>query len=197
MWRARGLMILCVWAMTTTVFAQVPAPPSVWGRGSDLGLFAGGAASSTVTGATVAGSFDWEVSRWNAIEARASWFDRGEGAKAFGFDVSGLVNLITKRSVTPFVGGGYGVYHASFASPSSEMSEFYRSRIEPALVTEAFSFTDPALRLTGGVDIIAKRSISLRPEASLLVVFNEDRTERLITFGFRLAYRFEDHPITP
>lgn len=195
MGRVRALAILMICAATAGRAAAQPV--NLWARGTELGLLAGGAASSSISGPMLAGTIDWDVSRWTAIEGRGSWLGRGAGAEAFAFDLSAFVNVIAKRTVTPFVGAGFGMYRATFDSGASDMSSFYRARARPALVTESFSFTDPAWRFTGGVDVIARRSISIRPEASLLVVVGDGRRDTLVTFGVRLGYRFEDHPITP
>lgn len=196
MWRAR-VMVIVMSVVAGPASAQGLAAPNLWARGTELGLLAGGAASSSTTGPMLAGTVNWSVNRWTAIEARGSWFDRGAGASGFGADVGALVNLIAKRSVTPFVGGGFGLYRASFASAASEMPSFYRGRMTPSMVADAMSFTDPAARVTGGVDVIVRRSISIRPEASVLLVAGDGRHETMVTFGVRVGYRFEEHPITP
>lgn len=197
MWRGRVLMAFVMCVAAGHASAQSLSGTNLWAHGTELGLLAGGAASSTQTGPMVAGTVDWSVNRWAAIEARGSWFDRGAGANAFAADVGALVNVIAKRSVTPFVGAGFGLYRASFASAASEMSAFYRARMMPSMVGDAMSFTDPATRITGGVDVIVHRSISIRPEASLLVVARDGQHQTVVTVGVRLGYRFENHPITP
>ena len=164
-------------------------------------MFAGGASGSSETGGIVAGTVGWEITRWFAIEGRGSWFDRGHGASGFSADLGALVNVVAKRKATPFVGAGFGLYRASFAGPTSVMSDFYRGRMMPSgnglMSAGRASFTDPAFRIGGGVDVIVARHVAIRPEAAILLVHRDTRTEALAIFGLRVGFRFEDHPITP
>jgi len=173
--------------------------PQEWTRGTELGLFVGGATGASTTGAAVGAVAGWQITRLAAIEGRGSWFARGQGADGFSADISGLLNLVPKQTVTPYVGAGIGLYHASFASASSRMPAFYRNRMGPGGggMPVGLSFTDPAFRLTTGVDVVAQRHLAFRPEASVLLVRSHGIHETMVTFGVRFAYRFEDHPVTP
>jgi hypothetical protein len=80
------------------------------------------------------------------------------------------------------------------------MSDFYRQRMVADMGQGpggAMSFTDPALRVTAGVDLIVRRYLSIRPEVSAIIVRHGGDGETVATFGVRLGYRFEDHSITP
>ena len=59
------------------------------------------------------------------------------------------------------------------------------------------TFTDPAFRFGAGVDLIARRNVSFRPEAAVVLVHRSGNTETIGTFGLRIAYRFEAHRVTP
>ena len=169
------------------------APPNYWARGTELAVFGGGA----TIGPMVAASLGWEVTRWVAIEGRGSWFDRGDAANGFGADLSALVNVVAKRPVTPFLGAGFGLHRATFEGAAPAMTDFYRTRMRSRRFDGSTAFTDPAVRLTAGVDVIARRHWALRPDVSVLVVRAGGLGEMLVTAGISVGYRFEDRPITP
>lgn len=187
--------ILCLSA--SVAWGQSAASSNQWSRGSDLAVVAGAASSSSSTGPMIAGSVGWALTRWVAIEGRGSWFDRGTDASAFSADLNATANVVSKRQVTPFVGAGFGLYRASFETAATSMPSFYRMRTTARRGTDRQVFTDPALRLTTGVDVTTSRHWSLRPEVSMVVVRSGGRGETLMLGSMRLAYRFEDHPITP
>ncbi len=179
--------------------AQTPPAGNQWNHATELGVLGGFTTASVGDGGTLAGTAAWQVNPWIAIEGRGTWIDRGVGANAFAADLSGLLNLGRKSSVTPFVGAGYGLYRASFDSTGQAMPGFYRRRLldGSTFAVNAVAFTDPATRLTAGVDILTRRHLTIRPEASVLLVRSGGETNTMVTVGVRLGYRFEDHPITP
>jgi len=125
--RVFSIVAIVTVAVVSGASAQTPPPrTNRWARGTELGVFAGVASGSSETGATLAGTVGWEVTRWFAIEGRGAWFDRGQGASGFSADLGALVNVVARRKVTPFVGAGFGFYRTSFAGPTSAMSDFYR-----------------------------------------------------------------------
>jgi hypothetical protein len=79
------------------------------------------------------------------------------------------------------------------------MSDFYRRRLGTSVIgtPRGAVFTDPVVRLSAGVDVPLGRAFLLRPEASALFVRRDGRGETVGLFGLRLAYRFEDRPVTP
>jgi hypothetical protein len=192
MWRIL-VVFLAVASMSGGVAQAQTAPPNHWARGTELAVFGGGA----TTGPMVAASVGWEVTRWVAIEGRGSWFDGGDAATGFGADLNALVNVVAKRPVTPFLGAGFGLYRASFEGAAPAMSDFYRTRVRSRRFDGSTVFTDPAVRLTAGIDVIARRHWALRPEVSMLVVRAGGQGETLVTAGISVGYRFEDRPITP
>lgn len=169
-------------------------------KGTELGVFVGAASTAVRTDATVGGTADWHLMPWIAVEARGSWFRRGSGADAFGADVGALVNIAAGQDVAPYVGVGFGLYRATFDAPTSPMSNFYRRRMGPAdggPGGAGLTFTDPALRITGGLNILTRYHLTVRPEASALIVRRDGYGETMAVFGVRIGYRFEERPITP
>ena len=179
--------------------AQTPAQLNVAGRGTDLGGSIAVATSSSDTGPMVAGSVGWRITRWITAEARGGWLASGPGVDGISADVGALVNVVARRRTTPYVGLAFGLYSATIDSGASHVPSFYGVRMQEGLsgVTSSQTFTDPAWRLTAGVDLVWHRSISIRPEASVILVPHNGATETITTFGVRLGFVFEDHPVTP
>jgi hypothetical protein len=176
---------------------QAPSVPS-FDRGTALGVLVGGASSTHLSGTTVAGIVSWQITRWVAVEGRAGWFDAEAQSDGFGADIGLLVNVVPSQRVTPYVGAAFGLYRASFEPSASSAADFYRSRIgAPDGVGSLATFTDPAARFSFGVDVVARRYLSIRPEASAMVVFRRGDSYAAAILGLRLGYRFEDHPVTP
>jgi hypothetical protein len=180
--------------------AQTPAQLNVAGRGTDLGGSIAVATSSSDTGPMVAGSVGWRITRWITAEARGGWLASGPGVDGISADVGALVNVVARRRTTPYVGLAFGLYSATIDdSGASHVPNFYGMRMQEATsgAITSQTFTDPAWRLTAGVDVIRHRNISIRPEASVVLVQRAGATETITTFGIRLGYVFEDHPVTP
>jgi hypothetical protein len=135
------------------------------------------------------------MNRWSSIEARGSWFGPGDGSRGFSADVGALVNVIARQGITPYVGASYGFYRAVFDSPTTPMPPFYRHRIAAEGRPERLMFTDPAFRLTAGVEILGARNITVRPEASSMVTWRDGRSEAMALVGVRFGYRFEGRAI--
>lgn len=197
----RILPSLIIALSALSVAGRVDAQPLVrasdWVRSTELGVLGGGASTSDSTGPLIAASAGWELTRWLALEGRAGWLSRGPAAEGFTADISSLINIRPKQAVTPFVGAGFGLYHATFDSASA-VTDFYKKRLDSAgPMGESITFTDPAARFTAGIDFIWHRHWSIRPEASLITVWGDGHGDKVITYGARLGYRFEDHPVTP
>jgi hypothetical protein len=199
MWCIGMLVVVIVTALPAHAFGQLSASQNEWAHGTELGLFAGAAASSTETGPIVTGTAGWDLSHWLAIEGRASWLGRGTGSEAFDADLGGLISLAGGHPVRPYFGAGFGLYRASFDGTASTMSDFYRARIPQSQVTAgtAFRFTDPLYRVTAGLSIAAHPHMTVRPEASVLFVRRDGAGETIATFGVRFGFRFEDRDVTP
>ncbi len=194
---AFGAAIALLMVAPAPVAAQNDQQPS-GERGTELGGLIGVGTNETHTGLTLAGIAGWQVSGWAIVEARGAWLERGDGANGFEADVGALVKVVRKVTVAPYVGAGFGLYQAKFDGPDATMSDFYRQRIEEGAVTSGTqTFVDPALRLSAGADFRVSRRVSLRPEASAIIVRRDGRGETIGWFGLRFSFRFEDHPVTP
>ncbi len=190
-----GFVLLAVSSPALDRAARAQNP---WERGTELGLGAGAAISSEETAAAFDAVIGWDVTRWVSIDGRGSWFNRGVGETGFGAYLSGLFNLVPQQKMTPYVGAGFGFYHAAFDSQADITFDFYRSRIPSTyLPGTSLTFTDPAARFSGGLDIMASRNFVLRPEAAVIVVRGGGAFDSILIFSFRVAYRFEERPVTP
>jgi hypothetical protein len=179
--------------------AQTPDQSNFAARGTELGGSIGTAFASSETAPVVAGMAGWSITRWVTLEARGGWFARGSNTNGVGADVGALVNVIARRRTTPYVGAAFGLYRASIDTRTAHVSDFYRMRmLEPAGgATSMRTFTDPAWRFSAGVDLIRHRNISIRPEASVVLVHRNGSTDSITSVGVRLGYLFEDRPVTP
>jgi len=193
-----GLLLALTGAAPASAHAQPRSSGLGSTRGTDLGVFVGASASPEGTDLDLAGIAGWQMTRWIAIEGRGAWVLRRPDDDAFSADLSALVNVVPRQPITPYVGAGLGLYHTAFASADSPMSGFYRRRIGfregPA---RSWSFTDPALRLTAGLDVTTRRHLTIRPEVSALVVWRGGHSQAMTIVGVRFGYRFEDRPVTP
>jgi hypothetical protein len=144
-------------------------------RATDLGIVVG-SSTADQAGAMVAGTAGYRVAPWATVEGRGTWF--AGGSDTFAADLGMTGRLPGRGALVPFVGGGFGVY---------------QSRAE----TGGVITTDPAYRVTGGLEFQMRRHLLVRPEASLLLVRGNDRRETMFLFGLQFGYRFEDRPITP
>ena len=59
------------------------------------------------------------------------------------------------------------------------------------------TFTDPSVLGGGGVNMFVSRHWTLRPEIVTIAVLRDSRNFVVTTAAVRLAYHFEDHPVTP
>ena len=83
--------------------------------------FVGGVGSTTATtGIALGGSVLFDLNDRYAVEAEATYFDRGRAAEAFGATGSFLINVVSSdRRIVPYAAAGAGVHRVSFdlASP--------------------------------------------------------------------------------
>jgi hypothetical protein len=179
--------------------AQTPAQLNPAGRLTELGGSIGAADTASETALMLAGTADWRMTRWLAIEATGGWFARGPGHDAVSADVGALVNLMPKRRTTPYVGLAFGLFRETIDAEATNLPAFYARRIhKDAMSTPGpHTFTDPAWRLSAGVDFIRHRNISVRPEAAVVLVHGNGVTDTLTILTIRLGFAFEDHPVTP
>lgn len=197
--------ILRRWGLVATLCLTFVVPASAQNdrqpsgeRGTELDGLVGAGATSTHTGPLVAGVAGWRLASWARAEARGAWLARGTGADAFAADLGAAINMATVGAAAPYVSAGMGLYRASFDADSAPMSTFYRRRLSAATVGgQSQSFTDPAFRVSAGVDWRLSGRLSVRPEVSALFVRRDGRGETLGLVGVRIGYRFEDRVVTP
>jgi hypothetical protein len=191
--------VLMIGFSAASLRAQTPPESNYAGRGTELGASVGAAFASSDTAPVVSGTAGWSISRWVTVEARGAWYARGDATNGVGADVGALVNVIARRPIRPYVGLAFGLYRASVDPSATEVPDFYRMRMLDGTGGPGRSrtFTDPAWRFSAGVDFISHRNISIRPEASVTLVYRNGATDTITTVGVRLGYVFEDHPVTP
>lgn len=201
---ARSSRLIAALGLALGVFVMAPGrataqdrPPAPE-RGTHLDGLVGVGTTDVHTGAVLSGIVGWRVISEAAAEVRGTWLARGTGASAFHADVGGIFNVLNRERVRPFVGGGFGLYRASFDSSASRMSGFYRARLGTGVVgNQSHTFVDPAFRLSAGVDWRVHARLSIRPEVSGVFVRRGGRGESIAILGCRVGYRFEDRPVTP
>jgi len=136
-----------------------------------------------------------------AIEGAGSWFARGPGHHGTGADIGVLVNVVPKRQTTPYVGVAFGLHRTTISQDldPAAVPAFYASRMasNSTVADGPRTFTDPAWRLSAGVDCISHRNLSVRPEASVVLVRRGGATDTIVTVAIRLGFLFEDRPVTP
>lgn len=177
--------------------AQTRSSP--WTFGTTVNVSGGAAADSEATGAFGGAALGWEVTPTLGVEGSATWFDRGAGARAFGAALKGQAGFRLTQHVAPFAEGGIGLYRASFARTSLAVPDFYKLRINTAgpLVPDEHTFTDPAFVVGGGINFFISRHLAVRPDVEATIIRHKGTSHVLTAFAVRLAYHFEDHPVTP
>jgi len=200
--RSIGLVLVLVPILSLPLGAPAAAQgnrPPLGEPGTELGALIGAGSTSTHTGPMLSGIAGWRLNGWLLGEARGTWLARGAEASAFEADLGVSARLYRRGPASPYIGGGFGLYRADFGSSSAVMSDFYRRRLGTSAIgtPRGAAFTDPVVRLSAGVDVPLGRAFLLRPEASALFVRRDGRGETVGLFGLRLAYRFEDRPVTP
>ena len=195
--------VLILLAATAPSFAQTTSllipPGNRWSHGTTLNVFGGGAVSAKDNAPAAGGAFGWELTPRFALEGSGAWIDWGQPSHAFTATMTAHVAVLTPRPLVPFLAAGMGVYHASFNAIGANMPSFYRRRL-PDLAFAAgqtMAFTDPSLVGGGGIEMFLSRHWTIRPEVMTNVVMRDSRRFVATTGVVRLAYHFEDHPITP
>jgi hypothetical protein len=194
-----GRALLLVSLTAGQAAAQTPAQLNPAGRGTELGGSIGAAHTASDTALVVTGTADWRLTRWVTIEAAGGWFARGAGIDAVSADIGALVNVMAKRHTTPYVGLAFGLYRAMIDPAATDVPAFYTGRMHRNAMGPAAprTFTDPAWRFSAGVDFIRHRNISVRPEASVVLLQHNRTTDTIAIVAVRLGFAFEDHPVTP
>lgn len=179
------------WAQRT---ARQAPPAEDWGHGTTVSASLGAASDGTDLGATAGGAIGWELTPRVLVEGSGMWLDRRGGSHGFNAAMKVRAGL-TRSGVSPFVEGGVGLYRISRRADA--MPEFYRRRLtEPASTLGRASFTDPVFQVGAGLNVFASRHISLQPAVEALIVTRDSHAYTMTAFSLRLAYHFEDHPVT-
>jgi hypothetical protein len=174
-------------------------PGNMWSHGTTLNVFGGAAATSGDRAAVAGGALGWEIKPWFALEGTGGWLDWGQSAHAFTATMTAHVAMPMPHPVVPFLAAGMGLYHASFSRFDAAMPRFYRHRMAgPGFgAAQTLTFTDPSLVAGGGGNLFVNRHWTIRPEVMANVVLRDSRSFVVTTGVVRLAYHFEDHPVTP
>jgi hypothetical protein len=191
---------LLVAAATASAQTPLVAPSgNMWSHGTTLNVFGGAAATPGDQAAAAGGAFGWELTPRFALEGSGTWLDFGQSAHAFTAAMTAQVAVVTARPVVPFLAGGVGLYHASFNRFDGAMPRFYQRRMMGLALgpSQMVSFTDPSLAGGGGVTVFLSRHWTIRPEVIATLVIRDSRSFVVTTGAVRLAYHFEEHPITP
>jgi hypothetical protein len=167
-----------------------------WSHGTILtGLAGAAAAPSSDTRATFGGGFGWELNHRVSVEGSGAWLVPRHDEQGFAADLTALVNLTRASKVVPFVGGGVGLYIASFDTTAGPLPDFYQKRLPESSPVTHRSFADPTFAVTGGVDVLATPRWSIRPEVSFKLVTDGSSVYAITIAGVRVAYHFEFHDI--
>ncbi len=167
-----------------------------WSHGTSVAVVAGAATSASDPGPLIGGTLAWDVTPRVAVEGAGSWLDRGRSADGFNAALK-LRGYWRREGTSPFAEAGFGLYRLS-VKPGADLPDFYRRRMESnpgGLATRAF--TDPVFHLGAGLSFAASRHLSLQPAFETLLVTRSSRLHTLVSFSLRMAWRFEDRPVTP
>jgi hypothetical protein len=174
-------------------------PPDYdWRHGTTLNVLAGVNSASSRVGLLGGAAFGWEVTPRFAVEGTGSWLDRGRFANVFAADVKASISATGPGKVVPFIGAGMGLYRVSFERAQAAVPDFYHRRME--MKRSAFRtaiFTDPTVVVSSGANLFLTERVSVRPEVELKVIARDSRSYTVTVVAMRLAYHFEEHPITP
>jgi Outer membrane protein beta-barrel domain len=170
------------------------ADPAGWRYGTTLTLNPGVASGNSEAGGTLGGALGWELTPRLAVEGLGTWLDRPESPETFSAAIRSRYALVPRRSA-PFIEGGFGMFITTIDPARATVPEFYRNRM--ADETRRRKFTDPAFFTGAGWTVVVSRHISLQPALEWTIVTDSGHGYTLTTATLRIAYHFEDHPVTP
>jgi len=181
--------------LASPIFAQTAATHD-WTHGTTLtGQTGAAAAPSADTRATFGGGFGWTINHWTSIEASGVWLAPRNDDHGFAANLMALVNLTRHTRVVPFVGGGGGLYIASFDTSAGPVPGFYQARIPDGSATAHQTFTDPMFAFSGGVDILASGRWSIRPAVDVKLVTDGSSAYTITIAAVHIAYHFDHHGV--
>jgi len=165
-----------------------------WSHGTTMtGLVGAASAESADTRATLGGGFGWTLNHWVTVEASGNWLVPRREDHGFSADLTAVVNLARQGPVIPFVGGGMGLYIASFATTTGTIPDFYQARIPDNSAMTRRTFTDPMFAFSAGVDIATRARWSIRPVVDLKLVTDGSSVYPVTIAAVHIMYRFERH----
>ena len=166
-----------------------------WSHGTTMtGLVGAASAESADTRATLGGGFGWTLNHWVTVEASGNWLVARHGDQGFSADLTAVVNLARRGRVIPFVGGGMGLYIASFDTTTGTIPDFYQARIPENSAATRRQFTDPMFAFSIGADIATRARWSIRPVVDLKLVTDGSSVYPITIAAVHIMYRFERHP---
>jgi hypothetical protein len=197
---AAGFTVLGLASAAFGQGARGPTPPTTtpdWNHGSTLSLFGGGTTADGRTSGLAGGAIGWEVTpRWT-VEGSGEWQVGSRSHDAFGAALTTSYGLWRTRYVMPLVLGGVGLYRISF-DDTDGMPAFYRNRLAAqSRLGPEVSFTDPMFVAGIGAGVFVSRHWSIQPDVRTAFVTRHDHAYTRTTATVRVAYHFEDHPVTP
>lgn len=185
-----------------TVGALASAQESVvntWSRGTTLNIFAGASSEPQKGAFTAGGAIGWQLTPSMAIEGTGAWIDNQSSPTWFTAAMKFQARLAAAGGTNPYLEGGIGLCRSSFDAGDMNVPEFYRKRMveNPGASMLSQTFTDPTFAFGGGLNIVATRHIAIRPGVEFTTVFRNHDTFTMMAGVVRLAYHFENHPVTP
>ena len=172
---------------------------NVWSHGTTLNIFAG-ASSEPMKGAfTAGGAIGWQVTPTMAIEGTGGWIDSQSSSPWFIAALKAQARLAYAGGTNPYVEGGIGLCRATFDAGQANVPALYHKRMAeaPGAAMMNHTFTDPTFAFGAGLNIIVTRHVALRPAVEVTTVFRNHDTFAMTAGVVRLAYHFENHPVTP
>lgn len=172
---------------------------NTWSRGTTLNIFAGASSEPQKGAFTAGGAIGWQLTPSMAIEGTGAWIDNQSSPTWFTAAMKFQARLARAAGTNPYLEGGIGLCRSSFDAGDMNVPGFYRKRMvdNPGTSLMSHTFTDPTFAYGAGLNIIATRHIAIRPAAEFTTVFRNRDTFTMMAGVVRLAYHFENHPVTP
>jgi outer membrane protein with beta-barrel domain len=189
---------LALMAVSALAFAQ-ESVQNTWSRGTTLNVFAGASSEPTKGAFTAGGAIGWQLTPTMAIEGSGGWIDSQSSSSWFTAALKAQARLARAGGTNPYLEGGIGLCRATFDVGQPNVPAFYHKRMfeSPGSSMMSRTFTDPTFAFGAGLNIIASRRIAIRPAVEVTTVFRNHDTLAMTAGVVRVAYHFEDHPVTP
>jgi hypothetical protein len=197
----RLLVIVILIAVGLSLLPLAASAQVMTGNGGQpcslLGLSVGAASAGSSSGLALGAAAGWGLEPWLGLEARGSWQRRPDGESALTAGLSAQFRARTSHRVAPFVRVGVGLQLASFDLGRRTPPEFYGRRDGDGGFDGHRTFRDPALIVGGGVELLASRRVTWRPEVEAYVLHREGRNYVVAVASLQMSVHFERHHITP